>query len=81
MSMAWITPGGHQLLEENEELEWRLSDALERKYMVQMRRAIRERERAGLVITPQWLDAVERKYMAMAMLEQTEMELAELEKE
>jgi hypothetical protein len=81
MSMAWITPGGHQLLDENEELEWRLSDVLERKYMVQMRRAIRERERAGLIITPQWLDAIERKYMAMAMLEQTEMELAELEKE
>jgi hypothetical protein len=81
MSMTWITPGGHQLLDETEELEWRLSDALERKYMAQMRRAIRAREGAGLVITPQWLDALERKYMAMAMLEQTEMELAELEKE
>jgi hypothetical protein len=49
--------------------------------MGEARKEIVARERAGKVITPQWLDALERKYMALAWRKIAEIELAELEKE
>jgi hypothetical protein len=54
-----------------------LLEELERKQMRLVRKEIAARERAGLVITPQWLDALERKYMALVWQKAAEYELAE----
>jgi hypothetical protein len=57
-----------------------LLEELERKQMRLVRKEIVARERAGLVITPQWLDAIERKYMALVWQKAAEFELAELDR-
>jgi hypothetical protein len=56
-------------------------EELERKQMGLARKEVAARERAGLVITPQWLDALERKYMALVWQKAAEYELAELGEE
>jgi hypothetical protein len=56
-----------------------LLEELERKQMGLVRKEIVARERAGLVVTPQWLDALERKYLALVWQKAAEYELAELD--
>jgi hypothetical protein len=63
-----------QWAERNELLE-----ELERKQMRLVRKEIAARERAGLVITPQWLDALERKYLALVWQKAAEYELVDLD--
>jgi hypothetical protein len=42
-------------------------DAMEREHLGMAREEVEARKRAGLEVTSEWLEALERKYMAIAV--------------